>query len=107
MLTANNLLSGLSSFVMAAMGFYFSVIFQDMAYWSGVHKGVPTTLVWYWIGAALSYGFSLIALYLIFQNSSNEKASSLHIYLKIISSILVALSLTWTTFVIIAGLSGF
>jgi hypothetical protein len=106
LLTAKNLLSGLSFFVMAAIGFYFSIIFQDMAYWSGVHKGVPTTLVWYWIGATLSYGFSFISLFLIFRNSSAGKANSLHTYLKIISTVLVVLSLAWTTFVIIAGQSG-
>lgn len=107
MITAKNLLTGLSFLALAAIGFYFSAIFQDMAYWGVVHKGVPATLVWYWVGAALSFGFSLLSLFLIFRNSKAENASLLYSYLKFISSVMIVLSLAWTTFVIIAGQSGF
>jgi hypothetical protein len=54
-----------SSLVMAVFGFYFSAIFQDMAFWAGEKGGIPTTLLLYWVVAGLSYVFTLMSIIFI------------------------------------------
>jgi hypothetical protein len=82
------------SLVFFVLGVYFSGEFQAMAYWT---QG----LLWYWIGAFLSYLFLILAILTIFFKSKSG------INLRIISSVLVVMVACWTTFVIIAGQSGF
>jgi hypothetical protein len=50
---------------MVVFGFYFSAIFQDMAFLGGEKGGIPTTLLWYWVGAGLSYVFTLMSIIFI------------------------------------------
>jgi hypothetical protein len=82
------------SLVFFILGVYFSGEFQAMAYWT---QG----LLWYWIGAFLSYLFLIFTILTIFLKSKSG------IILRIISTVLVVMVASWTTFVIIAGQSGF
>ena len=95
------------SFILVLIGSYFSMIFQDMAYWGEVHKGVPNTLVWYWIGATLSYAFSISAVIIIVIRDKSGKMNTLNSYLMFLSILLATTNFLWTTFIIIAGQSGF
>lgn len=45
--------------ITSIIGFIFSMLFQDMAYWS------DESMLWYWVGASLSYTFSILAIILL------------------------------------------
>ena len=92
---------------MACFGFFFSLSFQDMGFWGGVKKGVPITLLWYWVGAVLSYSFTLLSIILICIKIINKKVNKEDYVWILPSAIFIFATVTWTTFIIIAGQSGF
>ena len=78
-----------------------SSLFQKMAYWGN-------SLMWYWIGAGLAYlllGFGVLFLVLNFINR-NKPDTIIGLGLSFISAICLLSSFLWTTFVIVAGMSG-
>jgi hypothetical protein len=88
------------SFVLSIIGIVFGMKFQYMAYWG---SGYPVGMMWFWIGAFLSYVFSLTAILLVlFKTKFNFVGNAS----KIIISLITIANILWTTFVIIAGLSG-
>jgi hypothetical protein len=95
------------SFGLAVLGFFFSLIFQDMAYWGGVQKGVANTLVYYWIGAVLSYVFSILSVILMCIKNKRDIGEPINYTLMFVSILLIIATILWTTFIIIAGQSGF
>ncbi|MEH7356426.1 hypothetical protein V7150_23220 [Neobacillus drentensis] len=89
---------GIISFVLTVVGLIFSIKFQSMAYWG---PGGTFTWTWYWVGAFLSYFCSLMAIVCMFLNKANN-----NFVLIALNSIIIAPSLLWTTFIIIAWQSG-
>jgi len=85
-----------ASFVLAFIGVVFSMMFQGMAYWGG-----SFTLVGFWVGAILSYFFSLSSIVCMFLNKNK-----LHILLVVINIVLISVTMLWTTFILIAWQSG-
>ena len=86
---------------LSIIGFIFSNKFQDMAYW----WGAPKSLLYYWVGAGLSYAFSVAAILVIFIRSFNF--GWLVVGIRVIGVGISIISILWTTFVIIAWQSGF
>lgn len=88
---------GIISIVFSVVGLLFSIKFQSMAYWG---PDGAFTWSWYWIGAFLSYFCSLMAVVCMILNKDK------HFVFITINSIIIAPSLLWTTFIIIAWQSG-
>lgn len=89
------------SFVCAVGIFPMSILFQEMAY-------LGNGLTWYWIGVALTYCIFLIGvtfLILIFMKKS-EPYNLLVLSLSFVTGMLLVIGFLWTTFIIIAGMSG-
>lgn len=93
---------GIAVFVFSLIGFIFSMMFQSMAYWGA---DGTLTMEWYWVGAILSYFCSIIAIILMSFKGKNLRMGEKVLHL--ISTIIIILSLLWTTFIIIAWQSGF
>ncbi|XAU99458.1 DUF3902 family protein [Lysinibacillus telephonicus] len=93
---------GIAVFVFSLTGFIFSMMFQSMAYWGA---DGTLTMEWYWVGAILSYFCSIIAIVLMSFRRKNLSTGEKILHL--ISTIIIILSLLWTTFIIIAWQSGF
>ncbi|QED48036.1 hypothetical protein [Cytobacillus dafuensis] len=91
------------SFILSIIGIVFGMIFQTMAYWGSSYT---VGMMWFWIGAFLSYAFSLTAIFLMFLKTKELKLSIVDIVMRIIFIIISFANIVWTTFVIIAGLSG-
>jgi len=85
----------------AAIGFIFSMKFQDMFYWGG------KSFTWFYTGAALSYIFSVISIVLVVKSYWSRGVQGADIFFNIISILLVCATLLWTTFIIIAWQSEF
>ncbi|MFD3450157.1 DUF3902 family protein [Microbacteriaceae bacterium 4G12] len=89
------------SLFFAVFGMTFSILFQAMAYWDS------HTIMWYWIGAILSYVFATISLFillLIYLKTKNyTPMQQIIIPLNIV---FILVTILWTTFIIIAGQSG-
>lgn len=92
------------SFILAIIGFIFSVKFQSMAYW-GPNKSL--TMQWYWSGAVFSYVCSITAIFLMLNKIKTIKLDKFDIMLRSLSTVLIVISLFWSTFMIIAWQSGF
>jgi len=93
------------SFISAIIGFFFSVKFQSMAY---LGSNGTLSMKWFWLGAVLSYIFSILAIvFLVLYKKNNIKPNYIYISLKVVSIILIVVSMIWTTFIIIAWNSGF
>lgn len=89
------------SLICAICVFPMSTLFQTMAYWGN-------NLIWYWVGVVLTYAIWLIGvtfIFLIFTKKSGDY-NVLVASLSIVSGILLVLGFLWTTFIIIAGMSG-
>lgn len=90
------------SLLCAAGVFNFSRIFQEMAYWGN-------GLTWFWVGVILAYLIGLLGVMFIVlslkKRESNQKTVCLNI-LRTISILALGFGFLWTTFVIIAGMSG-
>ncbi|WP_026701679.1 hypothetical protein [Salibacterium aidingense] len=90
------------SLICAAGVFYLSNLFQDMAYWG---EG----LTWYWVGIIFNYLIGLLGvMFIIFSLKSRkgDKETSFPILLRTLSGVTLVIGFLWTTFVIIAGISG-
>ncbi|MGE8207504.1 hypothetical protein ACQKP0_23810 [Heyndrickxia sp. NPDC080065] len=89
------------SLLCAIIGFTFSMLFQSMAYWGN------ETMLWYWVGAVLSYLFSLISITFILFFNIKETPNFISVLLLFISVLFIFATIFWTTFIIIAWQSGF
>lgn len=92
------------SLVCAITMFLMSSAFQNMAYWG---KG----LTWYWIGVSFTYllwlmGIIFLVIAITRESNKNGKLLFSLSIVGIGSFIILILGFCWTTFVIIAGLSG-
>ncbi|WP_152414409.1 hypothetical protein [Halalkalibacterium ligniniphilum] len=90
------------SLICAAGVFYLSYLFQEMAYWGN-------GLTWYWAGAVFTYLIGLLGVMFIILSSEGRKGDkeiSLPILLSLLSGVTLVIGFLWTTFVIIAGMSG-
>jgi hypothetical protein len=87
--------------IFTIIGFLFSYEFQSMAYWG---RG----LTWYWFGASLAYVFSVLSLitFIMMRFKKKIHTNEIGFFLTVISVIVSILTILWTTFVIIAGMSG-
>jgi len=96
-LTFLSFLSGIGVFLMSSA-------FQSMAYW-----GNDST--WYWIGVSFTYFLGLIGIVLlvfVIKRRKEEKEESgfgLSMF-EMVTSITLICGFLWTTFIIIAGMSG-
>lgn len=82
--------------------FPMSNLFQLMAYWGN-------GLMWFWIGVGLTYIIFLIGsslLIVIFTNKRNRKNLAIDCF-GFVTGMLLILGFLWSTFIIIAGMSGF
>lgn len=93
----------LLSFFMGIMAIIFGIKFPGMMYWEGSEKGIPRTMVWYWVGAALTY-LSLLCSYIFILMSLKSKVGIEDAALMVIGFILNFLTLYFTSFAIIMGL---
>ncbi len=91
--------------LLCAIGvFGMSSAFQSMAYWGN-------DCTWYWIGVVLTYFLGWVGIvFLVFASKrktkiNGESKSSLSMF-GIITSLVLISSFLWTTFIIIAGMSG-
>lgn len=95
----------LISLLCAAGVFYLSILFQKMAYWGN-------GLTWYWVGVTFTYLIGLLGVMFIIlsfkKREGNKKTffSFLLILLRTLSILALGIGFLWTTFVIIAGMSG-
>ncbi|MCZ4248768.1 MULTISPECIES: hypothetical protein [Bacillus amyloliquefaciens group] len=83
------------------IGFIFSIYMQSMAYWSN------DSMLWYWIGAILSYIFAAGSAITLILNKNKDSVLSIScLILMIVTVMLILVTVFWTAFIIIAGQSG-
>jgi len=99
------LLSTLFSLLCAVGVFYLSIKFQEMAYWGD-------GLTWYWVGVTFTYligllgvMFSILSLKKRDGNKKGFLSYSINLF-RPLSILALGMGFLWTTFVIIAGMSG-
>ncbi|MEC3656831.1 DUF3902 family protein [Bacillus siamensis] len=93
--------SHLVSFVLALIGCLFSIYMQSMAYWSN------DSMLWYWVGAILSYIFAAGSFITLNFNKNKDSVLSIScLILMILTVMLILVTVFWTAFIIIAGQSG-
>ncbi|AEB23822.1 MULTISPECIES: DUF3902 family protein [Bacillus] len=93
----SDLKSNLVSLVLALIGFIFSIYMQSMAYWSN------DSMLWYWIGAILSYIFAAGAAVTLILNKNKDSVLSIScLILMIVTVMLFLVTIFWTTFIMIA-----
>lgn len=91
--------------LLCAIGvFLMTSAFQSMAYWGN-------DLTWYWVGVVFTYFIWLMgtAFFFLSINRQRNEKRKLIFNLSILERITLAISICgflWTTFVIIAGMSG-
>ncbi|MFP3672119.1 DUF3902 family protein [Bacillus sp. SIMBA_031] len=96
-----NLKSNLVSFLLALSGFIFSIYMQSMAYWSN------DSMLWYWVGAVLSYLFAAGSMVTLILNKNKDSILTIScLILMIVTVMLILVTTFWTTFIIIAWQSG-
>lgn len=86
--------------LICAIGIFpMSMLFQTMAYWGN-------NLTWYWLGVILTYSlfFMGVAFLAVIFTKKNKPYNLL--VLSLFSMVLLILGFLWTTFIIIAGMSG-
>lgn len=86
------------SFILALVGFIFSILIQSMAYWG---PGGSLTWIGFWCGVILSYFCSLSSIVCMLLNRGKND-----FLVFFINFILISGSILWTTFIMIAWLSG-
>lgn len=94
--------SGMFSYLFTLLGFMMSMSFWRMARWG---RAESSGIVWYWIGVCLTYLLCLAAgvfIYLRLKKSQNGVERGF----LFISSMICILIILWTTFQVIAGISG-
>ena len=92
------------SLVCAIGVFYLSIKFQKMAYWGN-------GLTWFWVGVTCTYLIGLLGIVffaLSFKKREGDQKyfPSLLISLRTLAILALGIGFLWTTFVIIAGMSG-
>ncbi len=93
--------SNLVSFLLALSGFIFSIYMQSMAYWSN------DSMLWYWVGAVLSYLFATGSMVTLILNKNKDSILTIScLILMIVTVMLILVTTFWTTFIIIAWQSG-
>ncbi|RCX35114.1 hypothetical protein DEU43_10196 [Bacillus amyloliquefaciens] len=93
--------SNLVSFLLALSGFIFSIYMQPMAYWSN------DSILWYWVGAVLSYLFAAGSMVTLILNKNKDSILTIScLILMIVTVMLILVTTFWTTFIIIAWQSG-
>ncbi|CDG25999.1 conserved membrane protein of unknown function [Bacillus velezensis UCMB5113] len=93
--------SNLVSFLLALSGFIFSIYMQSMAYWSN------DSMLWYWVGAVLSYLFAAGSMVTLILNKNKDSILTIScLILMIVTVMLIFVTTFWTTFIIIAWQSG-
>ncbi|AIU81908.1 hypothetical protein SRCM100730_03550 [Bacillus velezensis] len=93
--------SNLVSFLLALSGFIFSIYMQSMAYWSN------DSMLWYWVGAVLSYLFAAGSVVTLILNKNKDSILTIScLILMIVTVMLILVTTFWTTFIIIAWQSG-
>ncbi|QHK04377.1 hypothetical protein C7M18_03274 [Bacillus velezensis] len=93
--------SNLVSFLLALSGFIFSIYMQSMAYWSN------DSMLWYWVGAVLSYLFAAGSVVTLILNKNKDSILTIScLFLMIVTVMLILVTTFWTTFIIIAWQSG-
>jgi hypothetical protein len=93
----------IASLVLPITGLFLGWEFQNMAYW------VPGNMVWYWVGAALSYLFTLLTVPILILLTIKNHTQLFKIGYSLFTyacTILVFANLFLTSLIIIAGLSG-
>lgn len=97
----------IAPFIMAIIGFIFSLKFQDMAYWERNETRVVGTfsIAWFWIGVSLTYACTITSIILVFLQTKNIQRGTMSNVLRSINLLIVTITLIWTTFVVIAGSS--
>lgn len=100
-LIKRKLLSIFLSLLCAIAVFMMNDLFQEMAYWGN-------NLTWYWVGVSCTYIVWLIGVSFLVRAFTKRtgRHTLLTLSLSIVTSSLLVLGFLWTTFVIIAGLSG-
>ncbi|AJK65524.1 MULTISPECIES: DUF3902 family protein [Bacillus] len=97
----SNVKSNLVSFLLALSGFIFSIYMQSMAYWSN------DSMLWYWVGAVLSYLFAAGSMVTLILNKNKDSILTIScLILMIVTVMLIFVTTFWTTFIIIAWQSG-
>lgn len=97
----SNVKSNLVSFLLALSGFIFSIYMQSMAYWSN------DSMLWYWVGAVLSYLFAAGSMVTLILNKNKDSILTIScLILMIVTVMLILVTTFWTTFIIIAWQSG-
>ncbi|BET17768.1 DUF3902 family protein [Bacillus velezensis] len=97
----SNVKSNLVSFLLALSGFIFSIYMQSMAYWSN------DSMLWYWVGAVLSYLFAAGSIITLILNKNKDSILTIScLILMIVTVMLILVTTFWTTFIIIAWQSG-
>ncbi|CAM3777066.1 hypothetical protein GCM10009865_50650 [Aeromicrobium ponti] len=91
----------LLSFFLAIIAVCFGIEFHDMMYWEGSEKGIPKTLVWYWIGVGLTYLSILSSCFYMYKSIKNKVVME-ETGLMIIGSILNFLTFFFTSIAVIA-----
>ncbi|WP_141525118.1 hypothetical protein [Bacillus sp. AFS018417] len=96
----------IAPFIMAIIGFIFSLKFQDMTYWGRNEPGVVGTfsMTWFWIGVGLKYVCTITSIILVFLQAKNIKRGTMSNILMSINLLIVIITLLWTIFVVIAWL---
>lgn len=91
--------------LLCAIGvFLMSSAFQSMAYWGNY-------FTWYWAGVVFTYILGLMGIiFLVFsikrkKRENGESRLGLSMF-EIITSMILICGLLWTTFIIVAGMSG-
>ena len=93
------------AFICAAGVFFLSGLFQSMAYWGN-------GLTWYWIGVVLTFITGMVGTALILQSLKVDAPveknwlTILLISLRALAVLAIGLGFLWTTFVVVAGMSG-
>lgn len=70
-----------------------------MAYWG-------LGLTWFWIGVSCDYICAIAAIALGFVKKKDSKLSQIDVNIRVLNFTIAILNICWTTFAVIAGLSG-
>lgn len=84
---------------LSIMGVLFSAKISDMAYWG-------SGLMWFWIGVYCDYVCGLLAIVLAFIKKKKLKLCQTDVTIRALSITITTINICWTTFAVIAGLSG-
>ena len=100
----SKLFHALLSLIFGVGTYFLSFVFQAMPYWFG-------GMIWFWIGVVFTYlvGLSGAMFWVLSfkKRGGNQKLSSATlIFLRIISALVLGFGFIWTTFIIVAGMSG-